>query len=455
MSYSSALLVDLLIVFMSVIVLVRFARLTHTHPATIYVIFHLYTFTWRLYALAGGAPTLFTDWGPSYSPLREDEIVRAALWADVALPCCVVVWLIAANRSARAERVPAPEHGPTGTPLNRRVIWFVVILAAPFGVLGQLLYTSLPTTISPGVTVEGPWGDSSYLQILQSWPGLLLIILIYYYGFRWWLVLPIAAYLGIMSVQGYHRFRVLMPVILLVQIYLDRRGKKWPGWGGVAILAMLAASFFPMKLAGKMIQDRASITDISSASMEIIDEASSGRAADQQFLDEFACSMALIDLNGKHYYGAPYLALLTLPVPRQWWPDKPSFTDYILEFSRPERPMYETGMIFTYLGEAYANLSYLGLLVLPAAIAFAFVQGYYAAYRAPYYSVPRFLYLMLSCNLLQIYRDGLVSIVFFLAVNMMPLMIIVLLHRVFASFKKRPTNAMPQSPTDLDLVGHR
>ncbi len=49
----------------------------------------------------------------------------------------------------------------------------------------------------------------------------------------------------------------------------------------------------------------------------------------------------------------------------------------------------------------------------------------------------RLAYLLIACNLIQVYRDGLTSIVVFTWVNMMPLMVIVALHYILPVRHKR------------------
>ena len=156
----------------------------------------------------------------------------------------------------------------------------------------------------------------------------------------------------------------------------------------------------------------------------------SGQAADQEVLDQLASSLTLIDQAGRFYYGTTYLALVTSPIPRQWWPDKPGLADYQKDFSTPSRPMGEMGMIMTFIGEFYINFGYLGIVVMSYLTAYWLARGYFRAYRSDYSSVARFAYLLIACNLIQVYRDGLMSIVVYTTVNMMPLTIIVLLHLV-------------------------
>jgi hypothetical protein len=111
------------------------------------------------------------------------------------------------------------------------------------------------------------------------------------------------------------------------------------------------------------------------------------------------------------------------------WAGKPSTADYIHDFSRPWRPMGQDGMITTILGEAYANFGYAGIFLVPPLVGYVLAMLYFRTQRAPYLSVGRMGYTLLACNLIQVYRDGLVSIVVFTLVNMLPLMVLLFLHR--------------------------
>jgi hypothetical protein len=247
-------------------------------------------------------------------------------------------------------------------------------------------------------------------------------------------------YLFIMSVQGFHRFRAIIPLILVLQIFLDRRQKKWPPAYimGVIVVGMLV--FYPMKTIGRMAQEGATVSEISESSTEILRDVAAGQNGDQTVLDQMASSLTLIDRAGKLYYGSTYLALLTSPIPRQWWPDKPGLADYQKDFSTPSRPMGELGMIMTFVGELYLNFGYFGVVFMTYLTGYLLARVYFRAYRGSYLSVLRFGYLLVTCNLVLVYRDGLMSLFVFTVVNMMPLSIIVFLHVIKPV---RPKAGMP------------
>jgi hypothetical protein len=113
--------------------------------------------------------------------------------------------------------------------------------------------------------------------------------------------------------------------------------------------------------------------------------------------------------------------------------------------------MGEAGMIVTLLGESYANFGYFGIILIPFLTAYWLGRAYFRAYRNSYFSVARFFYLMIACNLIQVYRDGLISIVVFTFINMMPLALIVLLHYLLP-IKHRTTQTLrPAAAGGADL----
>jgi hypothetical protein len=84
--------------------------------------------------------------------------------------------------------------------------------------------------------------------------GLSLLAFIYCYGFKPALVLLTSLYLAFVVYQGEFRFRLIVPLILLVQIYVDRRGRRWPTLSSTLLLVLGGLLFFPLKEIGRQWQ---------------------------------------------------------------------------------------------------------------------------------------------------------------------------------------------------------
>lgn len=435
-----ALVVDLITLTTCTVLLLRYGRLAHSHPAVIYLFFHVLAVSSRVLAIVVGAETLFTKWGTVYEPVTEAELARAVFLADTVVVIMTIAWLRASVVDLRRQDRQLRKVDTSAMTLSLRYIWVVVAVAFPIGVVGVALIGNVPGFEKPEIDF-GEWQESSWLLITTTWAGLSLLALIYWYGFKWWLIVPMSVYLFIMSVQGFHRFRAIIPLILLLQIYLDRRQKKWPPAYITAVIISAMVLFYPMKTIGRMAQEGATVSEISESTTEILREVAAGQNGDQTVLDQLASSLTLIDRAGTFYYGSTYLAFLTSPIPRQWWPDKPGLADYQKDFSTPSRPMGEMGMVMTFIGEFYINFGYFGVAIMSFLMAYWLARISFRAYRSSYHSVLRFGYLLIACNLIQVYRDGLMSLLVFTLVNMMPLSIIVFLHVLIPSRgnKRLPT----------------
>lgn len=419
----NTVLLDISVWAVCVIALVVFARLSATHPATPYVIFHGWFVTGRALAILNGAPTLFSR--PGGDPVDANEIARAVLLADAALIAMTGAWILAAHRNARGE---SPFHFEP-MPLRRDLIRLVAAFAIPLGTIAMLLWSRVPGLEAPAFAAR--WADSSWAVVAESWVGLGLLALIYSGGFKMVLTAPFVAYLVLAGYQGNFRFRLLIPLILLVQIYVDRQGKRWPSTRACIALLACAVLFFPLKGIGQGLQAGAEPAALWQSTQRQIANVFRGTHPDEMILDELASTLTLADQHGKLFWGRTYSGILTVAVPRQWWPEKPGLADFEKEISTAARPIAADGMVVTMLGEFYLNFWYPGVILLSFATAYLLGRAFDAAYRRSYFTLARFAYLLVACNLIQVFRDGLISLFVFVAINMMPLMAIVLLHFVY------------------------
>lgn len=428
MSFELALFIDVVTLLFCTFLLVRHGKLSMAHPGTTHLFFHAYSYTFRLATLARGGSVLFSHetWGNGQvEPMHPEEITQAVLLADAVLAACTGVWLSLAGRVwTRPAGAPAPLM------LNRKVVHTIVVICAPFALFGFVMQTVFPGlgTTNLGLDLSGEVTGSGYYQILQAWPGSLFLLLVYVNGFRSWLVAPMSLYLAIIGLQGYHRVRMLLPILMLIQFQLARTGRKWPRITGLALIAALAFIAIPLKSIGKAVQSGQSAAEVAEMVGDVSQKTLRGKNDDQTFLDQFACTMTLIDQHGDFYYGQPYLGLIALPVPRALWPEKPTVTAWIFEISTKSRPMGENGMIVTLLGEAYANFGYFGVFAIPTLLSWVFAVAYFRTRELPVLSVARLTYLVTLCTLMQVHRDGLPSLVMFTFVNLMPIMIVVVVH---------------------------
>jgi hypothetical protein len=147
--------------------------------------------------------------------------------------------------------------------------------------------------------------------------------------------------------------------------------------------------------------------------------------------------------------GSTYLAIITLPMPRAWWPNKPGLADHLQEISTSGRRYDVEGRILTYLGEAYANFGYAGMIIIPAMLGYLLTAACLRATTGPMLRLGRYLYLVFFMALVQTFRDGLLSIFVFTVVHNMPMLFTWILHSL-PGFAVKSMDRPPADPMALE-----
>lgn len=442
MTLSTVLVVDAFVIALSILMLARHGGLRHSHPGILYLAFHVLVFTVRAWAVQDGAATFLGT--------TAGEVARAVLFADLFL-FTFTVGLVSLPREQESAPTSRETYSPgaqdsqlPGAPLvvgrwrtlSNGIIMGVAFFAMPYG-----LYIFLQRASVPGLEASQSVATTAYSTLALTWPGLLLLVMIYRNGFRFMLLVPIITYLGIMAIQGFARFRLVIPAIFLCQIWLDRRGQRWPGIGMAVLLIAMALVFFPLKDVGKQVQNGASFSEIRGSISDSIGQTFSGESDDQAILDQLAVTVALTDTHGAFFYGQPYIAVLTLPVPRVLWPEKPGLADHIAEISSDDRPLSTIGGVTTLVGDLYLNFWLFGLVFGGLILGRTSGSAFRSAYRHPFLSVQRIAYLLLASCLIQIARDGLTAVPIFFLMQNLPIVVILALHRAPKTDFRTPIRA--------------
>lgn len=400
----SALILDAILVVGSFLVLLRAKQARMSHPGLIYVAVHAYIVTLRGWALVGGA-----------QPFLGVELIwvaKAVFVADLFLVSAVIGWLSVSSQETWESRSwPVVSLG---------VVRSVSVISIPLG-----LFTLVAVGYVPGLGAGSTVVTTSYQVVAVLWPALALIALIYVRGFKMWLLLPFFAYVMVLSLQGHSRFRVLIPLILLLLVYLDTRERRWPQLRFVVVGLALLALFIPLKQIGLSVREgNVGLDDVARSVQVSTLEATRGTNREQSLLDQAGITIRLADGRDAVLKGSQYLALLTLPVPRPWWPEKPGLGDHLKEISTPGFPLAEIGAVTGLPGDLYLNFRWWGVVL--GGIMFGWFTGwaFRRAYAAPRASTARFTYLLLAACMVQISRDGLASIVVFTLVNATPWLVI-------------------------------
>jgi hypothetical protein len=269
--------------------------------------------------------------------------------------------------------------------------------------IGQFEDSSYPITIA-GFAVQGALIQCA-LRGFNRWTVSLLLILLALTAFN----LP--------------RSSAVLAILMAFLIYQTRSSQhtlplRWTM--GLVLLGLVWFVFKPIVggvIAGKDL--RTVSTDV----QDYIETSGDTKGSiDTQFFDMQATYMAAADEAGRRFYGATTLPLFYLPIPRFVWPDKPRQNDAALELSTESRQIAQVGMVPTLSGESYINFGWMGCAVIP----FLYILGMQIACRRvssyDITSAARWVYLIMLISMLQIFRDGLNSLVLFPLVAYLPLL---------------------------------
>jgi hypothetical protein len=421
------------------VVVLMFRRMAFWHPLTIYLLFHLYSFSYRLFQILGGAPLMYTGQANAEA-ITPEEISRAMLWADGAL-----ILFVAASWWAHMVFEAKGSQPIERKVLNLNIAKAIGLLCLP---VGAYFFYAVKTT---GVVLSVDSASAGYIQVMSMWPIGVLGLLIFAFGFRWHLLALTAFFLGAVALQGYHRFMLILPLLYFAALYLQSQRRRWPN-----ILIIIAALFvgmvFPrLKYIGQALQYGDTQEAMNQFSQAFVKDKQSYAEsfATEDFLDQFAGGLSLIDDNERKFWGSTYLAILTLPIPRAWWPNKPGLADHMHEISTSGRQYNIEGRIFTYLGESYINFGYAGLILIPAMVGYILTALCLHATAGPMLRLGRYLYLVFFMALVQTFRDGLLSIFVFTIVHNMPMLFTWILHSI-PGFAVKSMDRPPADPMALE-----
>jgi len=352
-----------------------------------------------------------------YEHITLDEIQRGILYADIALVIFALGTVYSRNNliSSMQRGLLAPFR-PISIPITQLVAY------------GSIAIGSAAFFLVRGGTLNlGGSALANYIGASTMWPMTGMLILYYLTKNFWVIAVPATLYLSVVSLQGYHRFMLVLPVLSLISLYLLKEKKNWPPFHILLLLIPLLAVFPALKSIGQAVSDR----DYAYARQQLVQsfnpqdthlEETSG------FLDQMAGFLTLCDRYPTYEFGKTYLRILVLPIPRAWWDEKPGMADHLLDRSTASRPYGKEGRITTHIGQAYVNFGMAGVIIMPFVFGYLLGWLYERTRLLPYYSLGTLIYIFLSASFIQAYRDGFNSVILFGLVFNMPLFFLWFAH---------------------------
>lgn len=425
MNLTAALLVDIMVLLQVLWFVLKLSEGSIFNPALLWIGLHVYTVTFRLATLSAGLQTM------DQAGIRSDrEIVNAVLANDFALIGVAIAVAVAAAWHPRPNtRRKPPVQLDIGI---GKLLSFIGIFV---GIPALLLFGR--SAGGSEAQALGDFGTTSYPVLLATSATQGALIYCVLGEFSLFRVLLLAALLGLAAVNQ-ARGLFLLPVLMAILLYHTLQRRRWFSFKWIVAVVSLGVLWFALKPVAFAIATGEGIeAAINAGTNYFVDNATTG-GGDQVFLDEEATYMAAADEVGARFYGSTILPVIYLPVPRFMFPQKPRLNEYAVSLTSAERPVLRDGMTPMLVGEAYINFGWLGCLLVPFLYLLIMMHAYQTCAADAITSARRWLYLVFLVSMIQVFRDGTVSLVVFPFVDLLTLSLWPLLSWAATRIAARP-----------------
>ena len=410
MDIGIALTIDILLLISSLWCILQVSERSIFNPSLWWVVLHAYTVTFRLITLNLAFESL------SIIGVRSNtELVNAAIASDISLFAVVAATTLVAHRALRDRASNFTDSGLYE--LNPRFGQIISILCLTIGTYALLRLGSPASGRVRGIDIAaidlGRLEQSSYPYTIAGFAVQGALIQVVLRGFTPWTVALLLLLLAPSSIYLARTSFVLAAVMAFLIYQTQRKKTNLPGKWALGILLLGLVWFVFKPVAAAIVEGQNAEQTIASARDYFANAVSGNSSGDIQFFDMQATYMAAADETGRRFYGTTVLPLIYLPIPRFIWPEKPRVNEYAFELSSPLRPVAQVGMVPLLSGESYLNFGWLGCAVIP----FLYILGMQTAHHRVkdhgIRSASRIIYLVFLISLIQVFRDGLSSLIIF------------------------------------------
>lgn len=411
------------------------------HPATFYLAFHGLVFAVRpLVAYWLEFDFIYRLYG--FTPSMADKIT-VILGANLAMLVFIGVtcWLCRQDHL-----MPAPDYAPWRARLLRPMLLATAFIA-PAGIWSQIgnwaqragYYDSMVRDAATGTlinTSQVGWFTDLGLMLAP-----LAVMLIWVTRYRWWSWLFFAVFAVLQAGTG-TRGPLVYAVLALAILYLVETRRRWPEWRALLAIGLVAIAFSQILVdRGENVRQRfTGAAGQAQVQLRVLRPLEDMDFAGLEYF-EFVV-YAVPQRSGSYDFFASNLQILTEPIPRALWRDKPVGSPVqffsLWDYGRP------IGMTLSVPGAGWMALGWAGIVVQSLTFALLYGGLYRAFVLRRTDAVALLAYASLAATAVVVLRDGaLISLVRVLPFYLGPLVLVLLLLRASAS--PEPVAQTPQA----------
>lgn len=427
--YQALLVLSVVVFFGMAVIYSRSECASAFHPITVYLAFHFITFVVRplivYFRQDQGIYDLY-QFFPSWS-----DKITVLLAANLGLVVFVGAGLFFGRAALRFERHEAGQLDGYVVPLL--ITCAIVLPPAIMSFVAVYSGGELNTLDrATGVTISA--GTNGYLQAAQLMLATLTGLIAYIFRFRWWSLLPFAAFVVVRAGTG-GRGPFIAAIFYLTLLYLFTRRRRWVT-ASSAVLAALGMTLFRIvgNDRGAAIQ---ALMGLSPQRGEVHPERflESMDWANLEFFEYLVHSIP--GRTGTYDYFASLLQVFTEPIPRALWIDKPIGAPIklfnLFDYGFP------IGMTFSLPGAGWYELGWVGVVVLTVAFAALYGTAYNRFARSNQTPFGLMLYGAFATTSIIAFRDG--QVLSILKQSLFYLTPVVILEAVARAYRYRGAEA--------------
>lgn len=409
------LIIQWLVFAIVVAVMAARRQLTIFHPTSVYLAFHAVVFCIR--------PTLV-------HVLGFDMVWNYIGFQPTATEMAHALYLSSAGLIVfcTAFALTSPHPGPKYIDDRRdftsgemKAFYVTLILLAPPG-----LYSIFAADMQ-GEHIDGVYvmtGTTGYLNDLQQVLIPITVLFIVVNRWKWWSFLPFLMFLYYRATQGWGRWTIILTFFALILYHAWDHRKNFPSLKFLIPLPLVAVLFANLGL------DRAYFRNLIEGNTEdirnVLDEETPFQdrfdTLDFANFDYLTYIVSVVPEQTHTYtYGTQYLQIFTEPIPRKLWKGKP-IGPPVSFFNLNDYGNF-LGLTPALVGDGWMSGGWIGALLTMALAGWGLglFYNWFANNQTNVFYC--FIFIMTNAVIVQLYRDGGISIAKFLLFSLLPIFV--------------------------------
>ncbi|HLS27483.1 MAG TPA: hypothetical protein VK041_02460 [Opitutales bacterium] len=390
-------------------------QLTIFHPVTVYLAFHCIVFCIR--------PTLVyffkfdTIWEYIGFWPTDDEMILALYLSSAGLVVFAAAFAAVSPYGAPRNFVK-PRKFSLG---EQRAFWATAVLLVPFGIY------SIFGADMQGERVGGVYimtGTTGYINDLQQVLIPITILIIVLCRWRWFSFLPLVVFLFYRTTQGWGRWTIILTIFALILFHTWHHRRSLPSFKYLLPLPLIMILFANLGLDRTYVQKK--LEGNEEETRDVLDESETFESRfdtlDFANFDYLTYIVSVVPKKTENYtYASQYLQIFTEPIPRRFWKNKPVGPPIVV-FDLNDYGDFN-GLTPSLVGDGWMSGGWIGALLTMAIIggALGWFYNWFIHNQDDIFSC--FIFLITNAVIVQLFRDGGISIAKFLLFCLLPIFV--------------------------------